>query len=45
MKMYEVIEKKTGRKNIMDEKMAACFMNLLCQTGRIDECEFREIEC
>lgn len=45
MKMYEITNKATGVKEIMNAELAAYFKTLLVVTGRVDEVEIKEIEC
>ena len=43
MKKYKVIEKSTGRENIMDEKMAFYFKSQMIFLGMFERFEFIEL--
>lgn len=43
MKKFKIIEKSTGRENIMDEKMAMYFMSQMGSIGLLDKFECIEL--
>lgn len=43
MKKFKIIEKSTGRENIMDEKMAMYFMNQMSIIGMVEKFECIEM--